>query len=181
MLNKTQWKYLLTGFALITVMSWPADFLGKAVVPQHPVFSLNVKDQELSQVLKDVSIASGYKIVFNGDDDLRISLALRNSNLEQTLKRVLRDINYTAVWDDAHKKVFISAFGQKKASGIRNPGIPSGISKKMARMHTNPSGMFPRKVPVHGKSVIPGQRQIPGVDISGRNTRFVQTTSTLRQ
>ncbi len=185
MLNKTQWQYLLTSFTLIAVMSWPAEFFGKAVVPQRPVFSLNVKDQELSQVLEDVSAASGYTIVFNGDDDLKISLTLRDSSLEQTLKRVLRDINYTAVWDDTHKKVFISVFGQKKSRGMGRAGMPPGMSpgmsKKVAGMHTNPPGMFPRKVPLPGKPVRAGQRQIPGVGISGRNTRFVQTTSTLRQ
>ena len=181
MLNKTQWKYLLTGFALIAVMNWPAEFFGKAVVPQRPVFSLNVKDKELSQVLEDVSAASGYTIVFNGDDDLKISLTLRDSSLEQTLKRVLRDINYTAVWDDTHKKVFISVFGQKKSRGMGRAGMSPGMSKKMARTHTNPPGMFPRKVPLPGKPAVSRQPQIPGVGISGRNTRFVQTTSTLRQ
>jgi hypothetical protein len=176
-------SYLIIFISVIifTITGSSPESFGRAVVPQRPVFSLNVKDKELSQVLEDVSVASGYKIVFNGDDDLKISLTLRNSGLEQTLKRVLRDINYTAVWDDTHKKVFISVFGQKKASGMGRAGISPGISKGVAGMHINPPGMFPRKVPVPGKAVRPGQRQIPGVGISGRNTRFVQTTSTLRQ
>ena len=152
--------------------------------PQRPVFSIDVKDKALGEVLEDISNATGYSIILNGENDnLSVSLKLRNVGLEETLKRVLKDINYTVVWDDFARKVFLSVYGEQETTvrgRVMAPGKPIGNAKQPI----NPPGMFPRTVP--GPNGQPIRHTIqrgarPGVDISGRTTRFAQTTSTLRQ
>ncbi len=187
MLFKTLFTYIFIAASLIVgsyAFITPKSFAVKRS-QQRPVFSIDVKDKALSEVLEDISDASGYSIILNGEnDDLPVSLKLRNVGLEETLKRVLRDVNYTVVWDDSSRKVFLSVYGKQETT-VRTRAMVPGYSGNTgnAKQPIKPPGMFPRTVP--GPNGQPIRHTIqrgarPTATISGRNTRFAQTTSTLR-
>lgn len=153
---------------------------------QQPIVSIDVRDKGLKEVLKDISDTSGYDIILNGEkDDLSISLKLQDVALDDMIKRVLRDVNYTIVWDNLSRKILLSVYGKQEVNFRQSPMTPTQNMKRLnAAQHlNNPPGAFPRSVPgPNGKrirhTIKRGGR--PAFSLSGRQTRFAQTTSTIQ-
>ncbi len=145
------------------------------------LISLDVKDEKITQVLEKISKASGYHIIFSGKgEDMPVSLQLKDTGLEEMLRRVLRNLNYTAVWDNAGKKILLSVYGVKGNFG----GLPEISSQPQEQLHEfwkNTIGDRPEQSengPEEHEITIYRPEE-PYVSISGTDTPFIQATDTV--
>ena len=152
-----------------------------------PVVSLSAKEEPLRKVLDKISIASGYEITLNGESgDLPVSVTFKNAALDEALKRVLRELNYTAIWDEGDKKISLTIYdpGETEKNIKTQPGISHDKANSRVLIHppsktkkgskatvsdTNVSGTNERK---------PRQNQDFAVSITGKNRTFVQGSKT---
>ena len=152
-----------------------------------PVFSLNAKEEPLRKVLDKISRASGYEITLNRESgDLLVSVTFKNAALGEALKRVLRDLNYTAIWDEEDKKISLTIYVLRGAE--RNIKTQPGIShdKANSRILIRPPSETKKgsKATVSDTSVSGTnkkrlrQNQDFEVSITGKNTKFVQGSKT---
>jgi hypothetical protein len=91
-------------------------------VTGDPLISLTVHNEPLGEVLADITRATGYRFNLNREwQDYPVSATIDNLTLEQGLKRLLRSLNHTIIWE-ADKRVTIMVFGKvdplRKNSGI---------------------------------------------------------------
>jgi len=85
-----------------------------------PRISLTAKNEPLGDVLETISRDTGYR--FNLDrkwQDHPISAAIDNLPLEQGIKRLLRSLNYSIVWE-SDRTVTIMVFGKADPSSSDN-------------------------------------------------------------
>jgi len=70
----------------------------------HKVISLTVKDEPLRDVLKKISMATGYKISLdnNGEGHL-VTVSLEKVSLHKGLKRILRNLNNVIIYGSDQK------------------------------------------------------------------------------
>ena len=72
------------------------------------VFSLNVKDEPLSEALKKISKATGYRITVSENwASLPVTAQLKNLTVEEGLKRLLKGLNRSLVIQDTEKRILI--------------------------------------------------------------------------
>ncbi len=142
-----------------------------------PVVSLSAKEEPLRKVLNKISKASGYEITLNGESgDLLVSVTFKNAALGEALKRVLRDLNYTAIWDEEDKKISLTIYVLRGAE--KNIKTQPGISydKANSRVLIHPLSKTKNGSGVTAKS--PRQNRDFEVSITGENTKFVQGSKT---
>jgi type II secretory pathway component GspD/PulD (secretin) len=97
----------------------PAMAQGK---PMDPVINLTVKDEPLADVLETIAQETGYQFNLSPQwEDHPVSATINNLPLEQGLKRLLRSLNHTIIWE-ANKTVTIKVYGKV------TPGSSGGIS-----------------------------------------------------
>jgi hypothetical protein len=142
-----------------------------------PVVSLSAKEEPLRKVLDKISIASGYEIILNGESgDLSVSVTFKNAALGEALKRVLRDLNYVAVWDQGDKSISLTVYVLRGAE--KNIKTQPGISHDEA----NPRVLIhPPSKTKNGSGVTakrPRQNRDFEVSITGKNRTFVQGSKT---
>jgi hypothetical protein len=90
--------------------------------PLDPVINLTVKDEPLSDVLETIAQETGYRFNLTPQwEDHPVSATISNLPLEQGLKRLLRSLNHTIIWE-ADKTVTIKVYGKV------TPGSSGGIS-----------------------------------------------------
>lgn len=176
-------KYIILWLSAVMFTASAAGTFGSAT--GDLLISLDVKNEKITRVLEKISKASGYNIILSTEeDDMAVSLQLKDVSLEEMLRRVLRNLNYTAVWDNAGKKILLSVYGAKgKSVGRPDSGIQTGTSQE--RILPDISSRPEVEPPEFWKNTIgdiPGQsenRPEPEVSISGTDTPFVQTTDTV--
>ena len=142
-----------------------------------PVVSLSAKEEPLRKVLDKISIASGYEITLNGESgDLPVSVMFKNAALGEALKRVLRGLNYVAIWDEGDKKISLTIYDPGGAEKNINtqPGISHDKSNPRVLIHQpsktkNGSGATAKS---------PRQNRDFEVSITGENRTFVQGSKT---
>lgn len=77
------------------------------------LISLEAKDESIRDVLKKIANVSGYQFLVAEElGNIPVTIRLNNVNLEGSLRRLLRGINYAIVWDEAQKRISISIFGK---------------------------------------------------------------------
>ena len=82
-----------------------------------PVISLTVKDEPLIDALDTIAQQTGYEFGLTPQwEDHPVSATINNLPLEQGLKRLLRSLNHTILWE-ADNMVIIKVYG-KVASGV---------------------------------------------------------------
>jgi len=87
--------------------------------PSEPLVSLTAKDEPLGDVLDTLARETGYQFNLNRKwKDHPVSATINRLPLEQGLKRLLRSLNHSIIWE-ADKTVTIMVFG--KADPLR-PG-----------------------------------------------------------
>jgi hypothetical protein len=151
-----------------------------------PVVSLSAKEEPLRKVLDKISRASGYEITLNGESgDLLVSITFKNAALGEALKRVLRDLNYTAIWDEENKKISLTIYDLRAEKNIKTqPGI--SYDKANPRVLIRPpsktkkgSGATVSDTSVSGTNEKRlRQNQDFEVSITGKNRTFVQGSKT---
>ena len=94
--------------------------IGGAVMPTaavqaadaEPRISLAIKDKPLGEVLETLTGDTGYHFKLNSQwQDYPVSASITNLPLEQGLKRLLRSLNHTIIWE-SDRTVRIMVYGK---------------------------------------------------------------------
>lgn len=178
--NKMRYIYISICLGLFIMGGTHARSHVSGAETQKPLFSLDVRKMPLAQVLDEISETSGYDIVFRGEggeENLPISLRLEDVTLDEMLRRVLRDMNHTALWDEAEKTILLSAYSDKSGSkkkGSQGVSALRAMSPGKGRRSKRGQSL---DMSGFGRPATSSERR-PAVSVSGSNTRFVQTTDT---
>ena len=101
---------LCLGGMLPTVLS-PNPCLGSESGEEPTVFSLDVRDKPLIEVMNKISKLTGYDIAVTGKwAYLPITVSIKNASIHEALNKVLSKFNHTIVFDDAKKKVTLALY-----------------------------------------------------------------------
>jgi len=173
---------MVPGTALFVVSS------GIAEEPAMPVVNLVVEDENLGDVLMEISEITGYEILLSGAEvDQPISVIL-NDPLDEALRKVLRRFSYAAVRNEEEKKVVLSIFDDTLASNPANRKSrvedATGISIYSGDTDSEGwSGFFtpppPREDSLPSENSRGSFKNELSPSISGKQARFVPTTSTI--
>ena len=110
---------MLILFGCHTILILPAMAQGE---PTDPVINLVVKDEPLSDVLDSIARETGYHFNLTPQwEDYPVSATINNLPLQQGLKRLLRSLNHTILWE-ADQTVTIKVYGKVV------PGNSGGVS-----------------------------------------------------
>ena len=161
---------------------------GRANESDMPVVNLVVEDESLRDVLKEISKITGYEILLSGDKgDQSVSVIL-NDPLDEALRKILRRFSYAAVRNEEEKKVVLSIFDDTLPSNPANQksrvedatgiSIYSGDtdSEGWSSFYTPPP---PREDSLPSENSRGSFKNELSPSISGKQARFVPTTSTI--
>jgi hypothetical protein len=94
----------------LTVLS-PNLCWGSESGEEPAVFSLDVRDKSLREVVEEISKVTGYKILIDEKwEKFPITVKLRNMGVHEGFQRVLKEFNHTLVIVDAEKKISIKIY-----------------------------------------------------------------------
>ena len=159
--------------------------------------SIKADNKPLTQVLEEISEASGYTIKFDEEwGNEPVSLSLENKPLDKALNRVLANLNHAVIWNEAEKKISIFIIG-KTGSGKSISSYPSKVSGEgqsvsgTRRSKTSNRSLQRRPTSRRQPELYDRSERIkrlpesepwqsdPAVSLSGRETIFEQATSTI--
>ena len=103
----------------------------------EPVFSLTADAEPLGDLLQDITRQTGYQFTLNGRwSDHPVSAAITDQPLEQGLKRLLRSLNHTIIWE-SDRRITIMVFG--KADPVRpSTAVSHGAPPQEAELDIDP-------------------------------------------
>ncbi len=143
-------KTIKTGFCAILVVSCILGFFlcqnglcAEAVSVKDGLLSVNLKETSLLDVARDIEKQSG--VWFRGDETLfqeKISVSFNDLPLEEGLKRILTNLNYSLMFDNKNKVAGVMVMGEGKPAGAQ-PGRPGVQPPRVA----TPPGATPRPSP----------------------------------
>jgi hypothetical protein len=161
---------------------------GMANESDMPVIKLVVEDENLRDVLMEISEITGYEILLSGDTgDQPISVIL-NDPLDEALRKVFRRFSYAAVRNEEEKRVVLSIFGDSLASNPANRKSrvedATGISIYSGDTDSEGWSSFftpppPREDSLPSENSRGSFKNELSPSISGKQARFVPTTSTI--
>jgi len=175
MIFRTKQIFICLGILILAASA--VNSFGPASDLKNPILSLDTKNMPLAEVLQEISEVSGYKIVVRGEADISVSLKLKDVGLEEMLRRIFRNLNYALLWDEKEKKVQLSVYGAK---GKRRSGRPDSKirdSVKKSRKNIRPPDTENKEEGDDYDDIFEEERHIE-VSVSGRDSRFIQTTPT---
>lgn len=152
--------------------------------------SLNAKEKKLDDVLAQLAAESGYNIVYNQEwGDYPISIQLESESLEGALNRILKTLDHAIVLDESNKKIVLYIYGSKASGDQSGTGRSSAstVSRRAPAAVTSGGTHRPKQGNMQSDVRRPavGSRQepvpAPGFSMSGGDTRFDQTSSTLAE
>ena len=89
-----------TSFLIICLIGLLAAPAMATDAHNEPVFSLTANADPLGDLLQDITRQTGYQFTLNSQwADHPVSAAITNVPLEQGLKRLLRSLNHTIIWE----------------------------------------------------------------------------------
>lgn len=109
----------------------------------EPLISLSVKDEPLAEALETITRDTGYQFNISRNwENYPVSATIRHLPLEQGLKRLLRSLNHTIVWE-SDKVVTIMVYGKtepgRSGSAISYPAPPPPYpDEEMIELPTEP-------------------------------------------
>lgn len=115
----------------------------EAVNVRDGLLSVNLKDTSLLEVARDIEKQSG--VWFRGDETLfqeKISVSFNDLPLEEGLKRILTNLNYSLMFDTKNKVAGVVVMGEGKPAGTQ-PARPGAQPPRVAP----PPGTPTRTVP----------------------------------
>jgi hypothetical protein len=104
----------------------------EAVSVKDGLLSVNLKDNSLLEVARDIEKQSG--VWFRGDETLfqeKISVTFTDLPLEEGLKRILTNLNYSLMFDARNKVAGVMVMGEGKPAGAQ-PGRPGAQPPRVA-------------------------------------------------
>jgi hypothetical protein len=136
----------------------PDAFCADPVRVKDGLLSVNLKDTSLLDVARDIEKQSG--IWFKGDETLfqeKISVTFSDLPLEEGLKRILTNMNYSLMFDNKHEVAGVMVMGEGKAAGTQpaRPGAqpsrvvnrPSANLRSRSSTSTPPAATVIRRPP----------------------------------
>jgi hypothetical protein len=97
---------LLAGLFLALLSYQP--FLRIAAGAESRLLSLDMRGEPLGEVLKKFSKDAGYLISFDSEwEGLPVSVSFKNLTMVQGLRRILAQLNYSLVFNDADRRISI--------------------------------------------------------------------------
>jgi hypothetical protein len=163
------WRYLpspwmitliVAGILSICVMSQPCEADYKSI--RSTLFSVNLKEEPLGEVLKKISNDTGFKItidpVWTG---VPISASFNSLPIDQGLRRILSKLNHSLIFNESEHRIFIDIKSFSDGEGLHGKGLSRAVDH-------NPPGEL-RSLTVNLKDVVsPGDIQvIPPADPNG--------------
>lgn len=115
----------------------------EAVNVKDGLLSVNLKDNSLLEVARDIEKQSG--VWFRGDETLfqeKISVTFTDLPLEEGLKRILANLNYSLMFDAKNKVAGVMVMGEGKPAGAQ----PGRLGAQPPRVAT-PPGSTTRPAP----------------------------------
>ena len=131
---------ILLTFSLLAVASAQA---ADPIAVKDGLLSVNLKDMTLLDVARDIEKQSG--VWFRGDETLfqeKISVSFNDLPLEEGLKRILTNVNYSLMFDAKNKVAGVMVMGEGKPAGAQ-PGRPGAQPPRVA----TPPGTASRPAP----------------------------------
>jgi hypothetical protein len=110
----------------------PNAFCADPVRVKDGLLSVNLKDTSLLDVARDIEKQSG--VWFRGDEALfqeKISVTFSDLSLEEGLKRILTNLNYSLMFDNKHKVAGVMVMGEGKPAGAQ-PARPGALPPRVA-------------------------------------------------
>lgn len=142
---------ILSALSLLSFMPAQAADL---VSVKDGLLSVDLKDNSLLEVARDIESQSG--VWFRGDETLfqeKISVTFNDLPLEEGLKRILTNLNYSLMFDTKNKVAGVMVMGEGKPAGAQpaRPGAqppmvatPPGTTTRPApTVRTRPSTSTP--------------------------------------
>ena len=120
---------ILSALSLFSFTSAPAADL---VSVKDGLLSVNLKDTSLLEVARDIEKQSD--VWFRGDETLfqeKISVTFNDLPLEEGLKRILTNLNYSLMFDTKNKVAGVMVMGEGKPAGTQ-PGRPGAQPPRVA-------------------------------------------------
>jgi hypothetical protein len=115
--------------SLLIFMPAPAADL---VSVKNGLLSVNLKDNSLLEVARDIEKQSG--VWFRGDETLfqeKISVTFNDLPIEEGLKRILTNLNYSLMFDNYNKVAGVMVMGEGKPAGAQ-PARPGAQPPRVA-------------------------------------------------
>jgi len=153
MLKRASCATLVTCFFFFFLVC-PNAFCADAVSVKDGLLSVNLKDTSLLDVARDIEKKSG--VWFRGDEALfqeKISVTFTDLPLEEGLKRILTNLNYSLMFDNKHKVAGVLVMGEGRPAGAQpaRPGAqpprvatpPGASSRPAATLRSRPSTSTP--------------------------------------
>jgi hypothetical protein len=126
-----------------------------------PRISLTATHQPLGAVLDSITGDTGYRFNLNERwEDYPVSATIRNLPLEQGLKRLLRSLNHTIIWE-ADKTVTIMIYG-KVEPGNTGPGISFASPPQPVPEDPEPSAEIERPAAEDSETIDAGEQSADG-------------------
>jgi len=119
---------------LIAVMSClllaPLPVLGETVNIKDGRISVDIKDASLAGIARDIEKQSG--ILFKGDESLleeKISVSFKDLPLEQGIKRILANVNYSLIFDSRGEVSEVKIMSEGSDTGVSQPQFRPGQTR----------------------------------------------------
>jgi hypothetical protein len=129
-------KTILSGgliiFSILGLFFCQNALSAEAVSVKDGLLSVNLKDNSLLEVARDIEKQSG--VWFRGDETLfqeKISVTFNDLPLEEGLKRILTNLNYSLMFDNKNKVAGVMVMGEGKPAGAQ-PGRPGAQPPRVA-------------------------------------------------
>lgn len=104
-------------FLIGVIGSIPGNLATAAGNTADPTISLTVTNEPLGEVLDNITADTGYQFRLNSKwEAWPVSATIVNLPLEQGLKRLLRSLNHSIVWE-TDQTITIMVFGKSEAGG----------------------------------------------------------------
>ena len=119
-------------FAALSLFSCTSALAADLVNVKDGSLSVNLKDTSLLEVARDIEKQSG--VWFRGDETLfqeKISVTFNDLTLEEGLKRILTNLNYSLMFDTKNKIAGVMVMGEGNPAGAQpgRPGVmPPGVA-----------------------------------------------------
>ena len=189
---KYKWHYTILSLFIFLNFGLLCSYGAGSNLRYAPV-SIKAENKPLTQIFKELSEISGYKIQFNNQwGDVPVNLNFKNVPLDKALNRILAKLNHAVIFNEEEKKITIFILGKADSggpassyspgsSGGNYPGdsgreesgfepMPSGEGRTTPGEEAEKIAPFPSRTPRQGA---------PAVSVTGRKTRFGQSTSTI--
>jgi hypothetical protein len=200
MISNLIWQKVKIYLLALLLLHTNLPALCTEVVNEIPLISLKAKDESFKYIIEKIAKVCGYQFLIAEDlGNIPITIQLNNVSLEGSLRRLLRDLNYTIVWDESLKRISISIYGQSVNKWVTigaSPGVRLQSTKDSNFSLSGQKTEFNQATSTTGKS--PGPVSQPTTDsksessdakpktapdsdlsLSGEKTEFDQASSTI--